>query len=46
MSSGGRKPTFRFLTKMPFSLFKINFEARNNNLLKDDRTLTEFDKKQ
>ena len=46
MSLGDRKHTFRFLTKMAFSLFKINFEAKKINLLKDNRNWTEFDQKQ
>ena len=46
MSSGGRKHTFRFLTNMAFSLFKINVQAKKFNILKDNRNLTEFDQKQ
>ena len=33
MSSGGRKHIFMFLKKMAFPLFKINFEAKQDNLL-------------
>ena len=40
MSSGGRKHSVRFLIK---TLFKINFDAKKGNLLKDNRNLTEFD---